>query len=133
MVELLDMETNVTADVETSVEPKTRMYLLSALTKDGQKALAELTELVGQAGSKVAKAEDLGPKKLAFAVNKERELTLVSVFFEANREILVTLDSELKHADTLERYLLTDWKADLNAPARRPRRDEVKKTEAVNV
>jgi len=115
--------------VETPIETKTRMYLLSALTKDSQKALLELTELVKQSGSKVEKSEDLGPKRLAFAINKARELSLVSVFFLADRQILTALDGELKHAENIERYLLTDWKADLDAPKRRPRRDEMKKEE----
>jgi len=118
---------------ETSTESKTRLYLLSALAKDGAAAIKELSDLVSQVGSKVEKSEDLGLKRLAFAINKQRQLTLVSVFFNASTAVLAELQAELKHAETLERYLLTDWKADLNAPARRPRRDEVKKESSRDV
>jgi len=124
------MATDPTTTVETPAEASTRLYLLSALTKDSSHTLSELTELIGQAGSKVEKSEDLGLKRLAFAINKARELTLVSVYFRATAAILAAITAELKHADSLERYLLTDWKADLNAPARRPRRDELKRDEA---
>jgi len=121
------MEAEMTDALETPTESKTRMYLLSALAVDGQKAISELTNLVSQAGSKVEKSEDLGLKRLAFVINKHYELVLVSVFFQADRGILTKLDAELKHTDTIERYLLTDWKADLNAPARRKRPGEITK------
>lgn len=100
-------------------ELKTRMYLLSALTTDAASALDELTALVSSAGSKVEKAEDLGLKRLAFPINKHRELSLVSVFFNAESQTIKTLDSELKHAETIERFLMSTWRAGLDEPKRR--------------
>lgn len=102
-----------------SVGEHTRMYLLSALAKDAAGALAELTALVSTVGSKVEKAEDLGLKKLAFPINKHLELSLVSVFFNADAPTIKALESELKHADTIERHLLSTWRAGLEEPKRR--------------
>ena len=102
-----------------SENPNTRMYLLSALAKDAASALDELTALVLTAGSKVEKAEDLGLKRLAFPINKHLELSLVSVFFNADAQTIKTLDSELKHAETMERHLLSTWRAGLDEPKRR--------------
>ncbi|MEK7201946.1 MAG: 30S ribosomal protein S6 [Patescibacteria group bacterium] len=96
-----------------------RMYLLSALAKDATGALAELTALVSTVGSRVEKAEDLGLKKLAFPINKHLELSLVSVFFNADAPTIKALESELKHADTIERHLLSTWRAGLEEPKRR--------------
>ena len=100
-------------------EPKTQMYLLSALTKDAKSALDELTALVAAAGSKIEKAEDLGLRKLHFPINKLSELFLVSVFFKADSQTIRTLDSELKHTETIERYLMSTWRAGLDEPKRR--------------
>lgn len=102
-----------------SVGENTRMYLLSALTKDATSALAELSALISTVGSKVEKAEDLGLKKLAFPINKHLELSLVSVFFTADAPTIKALESELKHADTIERHLLSTWRAGLEEPKRR--------------
>lgn len=102
-----------------AVGENTRMYLLSALAKDATAALAELTALVSTVGSKVEKAEDLGLKKLAFPINKHLELSLVSVFFNADAPTIKALESELKHADTIERHLLSTWRAGLEEPKRR--------------
>ncbi len=108
-----------TIDEAKTGEVKSRMYLMSALAKDAASALGELTALVASAGSKVEKAEDLGLKKLAFPINKHRELSLVSVFFNATSQTIRTLDGELKHAETIERYLLSTWRAGLDEPKRR--------------
>ncbi|MDP3992888.1 MAG: 30S ribosomal protein S6 [bacterium] len=102
-----------------SVGENTRMYLLSALAKDAAGALDELTALISTAGSKVEKAEDLGLKKLAFPINKHLELSLVSVFFNADTQTIKVLEAELKHADTVERHLLSTWRAGLEEPKRR--------------
>ena len=109
-------ETNAEKGVEN---PSTQMYLLSALTQNPSSALTELTALILSAGFKVEKSEDLGLKKLAFPINKHLELSLVSVFFRANNQIIKTLDGELKHTDTIERYLLTTWRASLEDTKRR--------------
>jgi|SRR3990167_6435576 len=109
----------VVEDHANSGDSKTRMYLLSVLAKDATAALDELTSLVLTAGSKVEKAEDFGLKRLAFPINKHLELSLVSVFFNANAQTIKTLDSELKHAETIERHLLSTWRAGLDEPKRR--------------
>ena len=111
-------ETDVEGESK-STESKSRMYLLSALAKDAASALDELTALVLAAGSKVEKAEDLGLKRLAFPINKHLELSLVSVFFNATPQTIKTLDGELKHAETIERHLLSTWRAGLDEPKRR--------------
>ena len=100
-------------------EVKTQMYLLSALAKDPKSALDELAALVLAAGSKVEKSEDLGTKRLAFPINRHLELSLVSVFFNASAHTIKTLNSELKHAETIERHLLSTWRAGLEEPKRR--------------
>jgi ribosomal protein S6 len=115
-----DQSADNTADSDSKSEAaKSRMYLLSALTKDAKSGLDELTTLVSDAGSKVEKAEDLGPKRLAFPINKHLELSLVSVFFNATPQTIKKLDSELKHAETIERHLLSTWRAGLDEPKRR--------------
>src|SRR3989344_6231271 len=115
-VEVVEEET----PTETkSGEVKTRMYLLSALAKDPKSALDELAALVLAAGSKVEKSEDLGTKRLAFPINRHLELSLVSVFFNASAHTIKTLNSELKHAETIERHLLSTWRAGLEEPKRR--------------
>lgn len=118
VIEERPLTADVTVESKTG-DSKTRMYLLSGLTKDSSTGLAELTALVAAAGSKVEKTEDLGVKRLAFPINKNRELALVSVFFNADGIIVKKLDSELKHAEIIERYLLTTWRAGLEAPKRR--------------
>ena len=118
VIEDLAPETDTEGESK-STESKSRMYLLSALAKDAKGALDELTALVLAAGSKVEKAEDLGLKRLAFPINKHLELSLVSVFFNATPQTIKTLDSELKHAETIERHLLSTWRAGLDEPKRR--------------
>ena len=123
-----------TADTETGSESKSetaksRMYLLSALTKDARSGLDELTALVSDAGSKVEKSEDLGIKRLAFPINKYLELSLISVFFNATPQTIKTLDSELKHAGTVERHLLSTWRAGLDEPKRRQLERQKRDTE----
>ena len=113
-----------TVEPETAVESKstsakTQMYLLSALVKDAEVGLAALTALVQAGGLKVEKTEDFGLKKLAFPINKQLELTLVSVFFLSDAPSVRALDSELAHAETIERFLLTTWRAGLDEPKRR--------------
>lgn len=122
----VDTESNeeVVTDADVVAETKsvgenTRMYLLSALVKDATDALAELTALISTVGSKVEKAEDLGVRRLAFPINKHLELSLVSVFFNADAMTIKALESELKHADTIERHLLSTWRAGLEEPKRR--------------
>lgn len=125
-------ESVTAADVVAEIKSETtnaRMYLLSALAKDAAGALAELTALVSTVGSKVEKAEDLGLKKLAFPINKHLELSLVSVFFTADAPTIKALESELKHAETIERHLLSTWRAGLEEPKRR--QAERQKREAV--
>lgn len=127
------MATEVTELVETEVEGKTQMYLLSALSKDGAAALDELAKIISSAGLKVAKSEDLGVRKLAFSINGNRELSLVSVFFSADPASLKNVQNELTHADLIERFLLTTWRASLDEPKRKTGEYSSRKTESVNV
>ncbi len=116
-------EQSTAADVvaeTTAGDSKAQIYLLSALAKDADSALAELSALVLAVGSKVEKAEDLGVKRLAFPINQHRELSLVSVFFHADALSIKKLESELKHTETIERHLLSTWRAGLEEPKRRP-------------
>lgn len=98
---------------------RTERYLLSALTTDSKKALSELSALIKDQSATVEKEEDLGERKLTFAVNKHRELNLVSVFFQATGDQIKALQAELDHATTIERFLLTRWRAGLEEPRRR--------------
>ncbi|MCR4277995.1 MAG: 30S ribosomal protein S6 [Candidatus Berkelbacteria bacterium] len=125
-----DQSPDTEADSDTKSDTsQSRMYLLSALTKDAKSGLDELTALVADAGSKVEKAEDLGLKRLAFPINKHLELSLVSVFFNATPGTIKTLDSELKHAETIERHLLSTWRAGLDEPKRRQAERQKRETE----
>ncbi|MEX1051849.1 MAG: 30S ribosomal protein S6 [Patescibacteria group bacterium] len=103
-----------------------QLYLLSALVQN-ETSLKTIETLVSAKG-KVAKAESLGVKTLAFPINKHRELTLVSVFFTTEPTAISALEKELKVEDEIERYLITTWRGDMNREmtSDRPRRDRVK-------
>lgn len=117
------MVTDTVAEVDTENAAPSRMYLLSALVSDSPKALKELNDLVVSLGSNIEKAEDLGARRLAFAVNGHRQLSLVSVFFKTDRQTIKTLEGELRHAETIERFLLSSWRASLEDPKQRASKD----------
>lgn len=115
--------TKKTDVVEETPAAASQLYLLSALVQKDS-SLKTIEEIV-KAKGKVAKAESLGSKTLAFPINKHRELTLVSVFFNAEPGIIPELDKELAVEDEVERHLITTWRGDINREmtSERPRRE----------
>jgi ribosomal protein S6 len=105
---------------------KTR-YLLSALVRQGN-VLEELKREVEALGGEILKAEDLGERKLAFPVNKQTTLNLVSIFFNMEPAQAHRLEKELRAGRLQERFLLSRWNADPDASSRR--RQERPSTEA---
>lgn len=102
------------------------LYLVSALAQDEAALKTLTTHLDGKA--KVAKAESLGKKTLAYPINKHKELYLLSVFFTAEPNEIPGLEKELSHEDEIERFLVTTWRGDINKEPRsdRPRREHAK-------
>ncbi|MEK7171218.1 MAG: 30S ribosomal protein S6 [Patescibacteria group bacterium] len=108
---------------EAPVELKTRLYLLSALAKDATGALDELADIIKGIGSKLEQSEDMGVKRLAYPIKKQSQLSLVSVFFNADPQALKDLAAELVHSEKIDRYLLTEWRAGLDEQGnKRPKR-----------
>lgn len=93
------------------------LYMLSALSQDGT-VLPVLVERVEQKGGIIKKTEDLGVKRLAYPINHQTELTLVSLFFEASGQAIQELNQELRHEDKVERFLITCWNAPLEQSER---------------
>lgn len=110
---------------ETTIPEGEKLYLLSALVKQ-EADLAELVEFVKKHELTLKKSEFIGPKTLSFPVNKQRELSLVSIFFTADSAVVPTFEKTLRHEDYVQRFLLTDWKGDIDAPKRNQDRRYVK-------
>lgn len=97
--------------------PEGKLYLLTALVKD-EAAFGELESFVKKSELTIKKSENLGRRVLAYPINKQRELTLASIFFTAEANIIPELEKSLHHEESIERFLLTTWKGDLDAPKR---------------
>lgn len=115
----------------------TKLYLLTALVKT-EADFAELEKLIKGFGVTLKKSENLGERKLAFSIKKEATLLLTSFFFETDSQNAKKIDKELKTEEFIYRYLLTDWKGDIDAPKRsyrgaKPAFDKEAKAEVVNV
>lgn len=109
------------------------LYLLSALVKDGAAAIKQLQKVL-EGKVEIVKCEDFGPKPLAFAVNKQRQLNLISIFFTAEGSVVKALQQELIHEEALERFLLTTWREDPERPLSRKRAPQrERERERVNV
>ena len=113
--------TDQTAEISTVSE----RYLVSALVESNA-ALTTLSDFIKNAGATVIKTEDLGPRRLAFPIEKKSELTLISVFFTTEPSIAHTLEEKLRHESSVKRFLLTKWAVDpTEEPTRKPRVKEV--------
>lgn len=106
--------------LETPTTTSEKLYLLSALLKE-EAALAELVQFVGKHNAIVKKSENLGSRTLSFPVLGERELLLTSIFFMAEPSAVASLEKALRHEEYVKRFLLTDWKGDIDAPVRKRR------------
>lgn len=106
-----------------------QLYLISALVQKDE-ALDELASYLKKAGCLVKKTENLGLKTLYVTINKHSALTLVSVFFTAPAAVAHKLQASLRHEESLERFLLTTWRGDLEAPVRKPRGERKAAAEA---
>ncbi|MBI4948173.1 30S ribosomal protein S6 [Candidatus Berkelbacteria bacterium] len=95
----------------------TKLYLLSALVKT-EADFAELEKFIKEFEVTVKKSENLGERKLAFQIKKESTLLLTSIFFETDTQTAKKIDKEIKTEEHVCRYLLTDWKGDIDTPKR---------------
>lgn len=121
------MSSQVTQSVEAPAQ--TQLYLLSALGKDAS-VLDHLAEQLKKHEVVIKKTEDLGMKKLAYPINKQTDLNLVSIFFEAPGAVAYALENQLRHEEEVERFLLTRWNASLEASNRTSRmKDKEKEAE----
>jgi small subunit ribosomal protein S6 len=121
------MSAKTTEMVETPVQ--THLYLLSALGRDGS-VLDHLAEQLKKHDVVIKKTEDLGMKKLAYPINKQTDLNLVSIFFEAPGATAYALENQLRHEEEVERFLLTRWNASLEASNRTSRMKDKEKEAA---
>ena len=102
-----------------------KLYLLSALVKE-EADLNELVDFLAKHELSIKKSENLGSKTLSFAVNKNHELLLTSVFFTAATTVIPALEKSLHHEEYVQRFLLTDWNGDIDAPKRNSDRHRTK-------
>jgi len=101
------------APSETSTEAP-KQYLITALTADPAKALKYLEKMIDEHSGAIKKSEDLGPRTLAYPIDRQRELNLVSVFFSISPAAIKPLNDKLAAQDSIARYLLTIWRADID-------------------
>lgn len=92
-------------------------YLLTALVKE-EKDFDDLIAFMKGYELTIVKTENLDEQNLSYPINKYRTLLLVSIFFTAEKNIIPTLEKDLRHEETIQRFLLTTWKADPDAPKR---------------
>lgn len=118
---------------ETPTETPTERYLLSALVEQAS-ALSGIAKELEGAGAKIVKTEELGERRLAFTINKHSSLQLVSIFFEAGKEMIRETEKNLRGNNNIQRFLLTKWAADPNeASSRRGRGRTEAEGEQANV
>lgn len=103
------------SEATEKTESLTRRYLMSALTKDADKTLKEAAKAIKDAGATIEKEEDLGTKRLAYPIDEQTEMNLISIYFQASSEIIKGIEKELDHVETIARFLVTTWKADVDA------------------
>jgi ribosomal protein S6 len=116
------MTTKAVETTEVTELGQAELYLASALVKN-ESTLEHLAELIKQQGGEVKKTESLGQKQLAYPINKQPALTLISVFFTAPKNVIAPLEKELKQDEMIERSLVTTWRGDLDAPERNRNRE----------
>lgn len=112
---------------------QTSRYLLTFLAKD-RSALGEIEKIVKEHGQ-IEKKEDLGVKKLFFPINKEWELSLLSIFFQADSSVIKKLERQLKEQNSIFRFILTRWNAEIekNIQPKRKQTVTAKTKEMVHV
>jgi ribosomal protein S6 len=97
-----------------------KLYHLCVLIKE-DKALESLVAHLKSYQINIKKEENLGKRELVFPINKSSELILASVFFTSPAIEVKKIEKDLKHEEYIERFLLTDWRGDPDAPARKER------------
>lgn len=105
-------KTSVKEEIVEVAAAADQLYLLSLLVQD-EKALATVKDYLKDR-VKILKDENLGVKTLAYPINKHKELTLISIFFTANSDVVGPIERELKLEEEVERFLLTTWRGDIN-------------------
>jgi ribosomal protein S6 len=117
------MATKEVDTTEEKTEPGlSELYLASAMVKD-ENSLNHLEQIIKQHGGEIKKAESLGQKQLAYPINKQASLCLISVFFQASRDIIANLEKELNQDQLIERSLVTTWRGNPEAPERKVNKD----------
>ena len=84
------------------------MYIIDpAVEEEARKALiAKFNDLIANNGGIVDKAEEMGKKRLAYAVNYKTEGYYVLVNFQAEAELPKELERNLQISDSVIRYLV---------------------------
>jgi ribosomal protein S6 len=96
------------------------LYLASALVTS-EDSLKHFAQLIESHGAEIKKSESLGQKQLHHPINKHGSLYLLSVFFTAVPATVPAIEADLRRDDTIERALVTTWRADINQPMRSAR------------
>lgn len=75
------------------------------VTEEGLKALVEkFTNLINN-GGKVEKVDDLGKRKLAYEVKKQKEAYYEVFYFEANPELIFELERNYRITDEVIKFM----------------------------
>ena len=84
------------------------MYIIDpAVEEEARKALiAKFNDLIANNGGIVDKVEEMGKKRLAYAVNYKTEGYYVLVNFQAEAELPKELERNLQISDSVIRYLV---------------------------
>ncbi len=84
------------------------MYIIDpAVEEEARKALiAKFNDLIANNGGVVDKVEEMGKKRLAYAVNYKTEGYYVLVNFQAEAELPKELERNLQISDSVIRYLV---------------------------
>ena len=101
------------------------MYIIDpAVEEEARKALiAKFNDLIANNGGSVDKVEEMGKKRLAYAVNYKTEGYYVLVNFQAEAELPKELERNLQISDSVIRYLvikLVERKVGIKPRAVRP-------------
>ena len=83
------------------------MWVSPVIPNEEQEALVDkYTDLITDAGGRVAKIDRWGEKVLAYSINNNTRGVYVLVSFDASRSILPDLDRRLRMDDKILRHML---------------------------
>lgn len=97
-----------------------RRYLLTVLAAD-ESVLKTMEEIVTKEGVEIKKSESLGKRRLAHKIGGSTELFVLSIFFDAPRSVIKTIEKTLYQEQPVKRFLLSEWKAAVPEAEKRAR------------